>query len=72
MTEYTRETLIRDVLTSHAGAPEVFERHGLACAACLGAELETIASVATMHDIPVERLLDDLNALRSSDSEVEA
>jgi len=60
---YTRDMLIRDVLTSHEGAAEVFERHGLACAMCMGAEMETLASVATMHDISVDVLIDDLNAL---------
>jgi hybrid cluster-associated redox disulfide protein len=69
---YTRDTLIRDVLTSHAEAVSVFERHGLACAACLGADMETLASVATMHDIPLAELLADLNMLAQSDSEVSA
>jgi hybrid cluster-associated redox disulfide protein len=68
---YTRDTLIRDVLTSHAEATAVFERHGLACAACMGADLESLASVATMHEIPLDRLLADLNALHDSDSEVD-
>jgi hybrid cluster-associated redox disulfide protein len=68
---YTRDTLIRDVLTSHAEAAAVFERHGLACAACMGADLESLASVATMHEIPLDRLLADLNALHDSDSEVD-
>jgi hybrid cluster-associated redox disulfide protein len=69
---YTRETLIRDVLMSHAGAVSVFERHGLACAACLGADMETLDSVATMHEIPLAELLADLNALAESDNEVGA
>ena len=67
---YTRDTLIRDVLTSHAEAASVFERHGLACAVCMGADMESLSSVATMHDIPLERLLADLNALDDPDSEV--
>ena len=67
---YTRDTLIRDVLTSHAEAVTIFERHGLACAACMGADLESLSSVATMHDISLEQLLADLNALDDSDSEV--
>jgi hybrid cluster-associated redox disulfide protein len=72
MVRCTRDTLIRDVLTSHEGAVAVFERFGLGCAVCLGADMETLASVATMHDIPVDELVDDLNALGSEDSEVEA
>jgi hybrid cluster-associated redox disulfide protein len=69
---YTRDTLIREVLTAHAEAATVFERHGLACAACLGADMETLASVATMHEIPLSELLSDLNALTDTDSEVGA
>lgn len=55
--------VIRDVLVSHEGAAGVFDNLGLACAICLGAEMETLESVAVMHDIPVDRLLEDLNAL---------
>jgi hybrid cluster-associated redox disulfide protein len=60
---YSRDMMIRDVLTSHTGAIEVFERHGLACATCMAAEMETLSSVAAMHDISVDALLDDLDAL---------
>jgi hybrid cluster-associated redox disulfide protein len=68
---YTRDMLIRDVLTSHEGAAKVFDRHGLACAMCMGAEMETLASVATMHEISVDVLLDDLNALPARELEGE-
>lgn len=69
---YTRDTLIREVLTAHAEAASVFEKHGLACAACLGADMETLSSVATMHEIPLADLLADLNALTDRDGEVGA
>jgi len=67
---FTPDTLIRDVLTSHPEAAAVFERHGLACAACLGADLESLSAVATMHEIHLDQLLHDLDALDRSDSEV--
>jgi hybrid cluster-associated redox disulfide protein len=60
---YTRDMLIRDVLTSHEGVSVVFERHGLGCAQCIGADMETLAAVASMHEISVDVLLDDLNDL---------
>jgi hybrid cluster-associated redox disulfide protein len=69
---YTCETLIREVLTAHAEAASVFEKHGLACAACLGADMESLSSVATMHEIPLADLLSDLNALNDPDCEVGA
>jgi hybrid cluster-associated redox disulfide protein len=72
MITYTRDTLIREVLTSHVGAAAIFEHYGLSCAVCLGADMETLASVATMHEISVTDLLDDLNALDPGNSEVGA
>lgn len=60
---YTRDMVIKDVLTSHAGVGRVFERHGLGCAACMAAEMETLASVAVMHDISVDVLIADLDEL---------
>jgi hybrid cluster-associated redox disulfide protein len=65
---YTGDTPIKDVLRSLPGAPRVFERHGLACAGCLAAELETLDSVAVMHDIAVHDLLRDLNELAAADT----
>ena len=50
-------------------AAAVFERHGLGCASCLAAEMETLSSVATMHDISEDGLIEDLNALLSEDEE---
>lgn len=72
MAQYTRDTLIRDVLTSCAGSPAVFERYGLACPMCLAADMETLASVATMHDISADSLIADLNTLNIDDGEVGA
>ncbi len=63
MASYTPDMLIRDVLVSEEGVRAVFENHGLGCAHCMAAEMETLRSVATMHDISVEVLLADLNAL---------
>jgi|SRR5450759_5361390 hybrid cluster-associated redox disulfide protein len=60
---YTRDMVIKDVLTSHAGVARVFASHGLGCAACMAAEMETLASVAVMHDISVDVLIADLDAL---------
>jgi hybrid cluster-associated redox disulfide protein len=64
---YTSDMLIRDVLLSDEAAPAVFERHGLACCHCLAAEMETLAAVASMHEIPVDVLLADLNALAAEE-----
>jgi hybrid cluster-associated redox disulfide protein len=60
---YTHDMLIRDALLSHEGASAVFESHGLGCANCLASSMETLDAVASMHEIPVDVLIADLNAL---------
>lgn len=71
MAKVTADMSIRDVLVSHPDAAAVFERHGLACAACLAAGMESVSDVAAMHDASVEELLADLNELPDTDSEGE-
>lgn len=66
----TKDTLIRDALTAHDRAAAVFERYGLGCAVCMGADMETLSSVASMHDISIGDLLHDLNALSHEENEV--
>ncbi len=63
MAGYHPDMCIRDVLMSHPDAPSVFERHGLACSSCLAAEMESLGAVAHMHDVPVEALIEELEAL---------
>jgi hybrid cluster-associated redox disulfide protein len=55
--------LISDVLASCPGAAGVFERHGLGCAACLAASMESLSAVATVHDVAIDALIADLNRL---------
>lgn len=63
MQRFTAETPIREVLTGYPESLGVFESLGLGCSGCVAADMETLASVAAMHDIPLETLLADLNAL---------
>ena len=71
MAEITRETMIRDVLVSRPGAAEVFDRHGLACASCLASGMDTVSAVANMHDVSVDALLAELNALNEPQAQEE-
>jgi hybrid cluster-associated redox disulfide protein len=57
--------LISDVIALCPDAVTVLERHGLGCAACLAAGMESLSSVATVHDVSLETLIKELN--RSSD-----
>jgi hybrid cluster-associated redox disulfide protein len=69
MPQFTRDMVIRDALLLHEGASEIFVRHGLGCGHCMAAEMETLAAVASMHEISVDVLLADLNALEPADGE---
>jgi hybrid cluster-associated redox disulfide protein len=67
----TSEMMISEVLASCPGAARVFEQHGLGCAACLAAGMESVSAVAVVHDVSVEQLLDDLNGLAEESGEPE-
>jgi len=69
MQQYSADMLISDVLVSRPGAVAVFGRFGLGCPSCLAAEMETLQSVATMHDVPVESLLQAFEELPSSEDQ---
>jgi len=71
MARFTSDTLIRDVLISHPEAADVFERHGLACASCLAAGMESVSAVASMHEVSPSALLAELNELTDSPAEEE-
>lgn len=71
MPQVTSDMLIRDVLVGHPEAADVFERHGLACASCLASGMETVSAVASMHDVSVEALLAEINALPASTAQEE-
>lgn len=63
MAEQLADRLIKDVISSHPGAAAVFEKHGLGCASCMAAGMESVADVASVHDVPLDVLLADLGAL---------
>lgn len=68
MARVTADMLISDVLTACPGAAAVFERHGLGCAACMAASMESLSAVATVHDVSVDDLLADLDRLADEES----
>lgn len=61
MQTVTGDTLISEVLAKHPRAAEVFSRFGLGCPGCFAAGMETVSAVASMHDVSVEQLLQELN-----------
>ena len=66
MGRYHADMLIHDVLTSHPSAAAVFGRHGLACGGCIGADIETLRAASLMHDVDVDLLIEELEALEDA------
>lgn len=58
---------IADVIAAHPDAATVFEKHGLGCASCLAAGMETVSVVAHVHGVPLSALIADLDALWAQD-----
>lgn len=62
MQHVTADMVISDVLASQPASAEVFGRLGLGCPSCFAASMETLSTVASMHEVPVDVLLAELNA----------
>lgn len=63
MALFHKDMSIFEALQVSAGARSVFERHGMACTLCLGAQSETIEAGAILHQVDPERVARDLNDL---------
>ncbi len=64
---FSEDTLIKDVIAARPQAAQVFEKHGLGCASCLAAEMESLSQAAHIHEVSLGALLSDLNALENGD-----
>lgn len=69
MDRFGPDTIISDVLAGDPRSVDVFARHGLACPSCLAASMETISAVASMHEVSVSELLQELNGHVLTDEE---
>lgn len=63
MAQFHADTLVKDVLSAHPEAASVLERHGLGCASCLAAAMDTLASAASVHEVSLDTLLAELNQI---------
>lgn len=59
--KWTAQNLIADALERDGGAKTSFQRLGLKCVDCVAAEKETLADAARFHDVPIEKILNELN-----------
>lgn len=57
----TKQMKIDEVVKKHPETVEVFEGFGFHCVGCLGASFESIEDGAIVHEIDVDRLLEELN-----------
>lgn len=58
----TKDMTIQEIVARYPESIPVFERYGLGCILCLGAELENLEEGADFHGVRLEDLLRDLNA----------
>jgi hybrid cluster-associated redox disulfide protein len=63
MAQFTKDTSILEALEGHPRARDVFERHGMACCLCIGAQLESIEAGAIMHGVDADMIVAELNGL---------
>lgn len=60
--KYHKDMLVAEIIYNNPLALEVFEKHGLPCSTCNGAESESLEIAARVHGCNLEELLEDLNA----------
>ena len=65
MTTFHKDMSITAALEVHPGARAVFERHGMSCCLCLGANSESVEAGCIMHSVSVQELLEELNQLQT-------
>ena len=61
---------IGDIIRSHPSTIQVFAAHNLDCYECQIADLETLEQGAGVHNVSVDKLLDELNLVASEDKKV--
>jgi hybrid cluster-associated redox disulfide protein len=63
MPRFSKEMSIFEALAQDERARAVFEGHGMACCLCIGAQSESIAAGAILHQVDPELVVAELNQL---------
>jgi len=66
MSPFSKQMSILEALEAHPKAREVFERWGMGCSLCIGAQLESIESGAIMHGVDPDEIVAELDGLGES------
>ena len=70
MTELvTKDMNIIEIAQKHPESIEIFHKYGLGCLGCAAARFENLEAGAKVHGFNVEDMVNDINALISSNSE---
>ncbi len=63
MVRFSKEMSIFAALEADDEARSVFERHGMTCCLCIGAQSESIEAGAILHQVDPEVVVAELNRL---------
>jgi len=64
MARFTKQMSILEALEADDGARRVFERHGMTCCLCIGAQSESVEAGAIMHQVDPDLVVQELNDLQ--------
>ena len=58
-----KEMLISDLLNLHEDVGTILMRSGMGCVGCPSARFESLEQASVTHDIDVDAVIDEINAL---------
>ena len=58
----TEDMTIREVIDNYPEATMVFMKYNIGCIGCIAASFEKVKDIATVHQIDLKKLVQDLNA----------
>ena len=67
MSPFNKHMSILEALEANPQARQVFERWGMGCSLCIGAQLESIESGATLHGVDPDEIVAELDRLEAPD-----
>lgn len=67
LARFHRDMTIFAALTAAPDARRIFEKHGMGCSLCVGAQDETIEAGAVLHHVDPEVVVAELNSLPAAE-----
>ncbi len=66
---FKKEMTIFEALRAHPRSREIFLKHGMTCINCMGAQMESIADGAHVHELDADLIVRELNDLLMDEKE---